>query len=70
MPDSFPARLTAGYTATYTVHGAPGDIVECRVGNASGTRSYSGNVDPHDGTGINLAVWGAKAAFKYLVVID
>jgi hypothetical protein len=70
MPDSSPAQLTAGSTATYTVHGAPGNVVECRVDNASGTRSYSGDVDQHDGTGINLAVWGAKVAFKYLVVID
>jgi Thrombospondin type 3 repeat len=70
MPDSSPAQLAAGSTATYTVHGAPGNTVECRVDSASGTRSYSGDVDQHDGTGINFAVWGAKATFKYLVVID
>jgi len=70
MPDSSPAQLAAGSTATYTVHGAPGTLVECRVDSASGTKSYSGNVDQHDGTGINLAVWGSKATFKYLVVID
>jgi hypothetical protein len=70
MPDSFPARLAAGDTATYTVHGASSNSVDCRVANASGTKSFSGSVDQHDGTGINFAVWGAKAAFKYLVVID
>jgi hypothetical protein len=35
----------------------------------SRTRSYSGSVDQDDETGINF-VWGAKAAFKYLVAID
>ena len=70
MPGGSPAPLTAGATATYTVHGAPGNVVECRVDNAGGTKSYSAGVDQHDGTGINLAVWGAKVTFKYLVVID
>jgi hypothetical protein len=70
MPDSFPSPLEAGHTATYTVHGAANNAVDCRVSSASGTKTYSRGVDQHDGTGINFAVWGAKAGFKYLVVID
>ena len=70
IPGGSPAPLTDSATATYTVHGAPGNVVECRVDNAGGTKNYAAGVDQHDGTGINLAVWGAKVAFKYLVVID
>lgn len=70
MPDSFTSALAAGYSATYTVHGVAGNAVDCSVNSQPGPRTYSGSVDPHPGTGINLAVWGAKASFRYLVVID
>lgn len=66
MPDSFSAQVANGHAETYTVHGGAGNLVECKVG----TRTYAANADRHDGTGINFAVWGAKASFKYLIVID
>jgi len=67
---SFTAPLTAGHTAIYTSHGGDGDAVDCQIGLGPQGVSYTGNVDQHDGTGINFAVWGARAAFRYLIVID
>jgi len=66
IPDGFTAQVANGHSEIYMAHGASGDVVECKVG----ARTYSANADHHDGTGINLAVWGAKASFKYLIVID
>jgi hypothetical protein len=70
MPDSFTSPLAANRTATYTVHGAAGNTVDCTVDASAGPMTYSADVDPHDGSGINFAVWGTRVAFKYLIVID
>lgn len=70
ISDGFTSPLAAGYTAMYTAHGAASNTVDCSVTSTPGIRTYSGDVDHHDGTGINLAVWGAKVGFKYLIVID
>lgn len=70
MSDSFTSQLAANHAATYTVHGDTGDSVECTVDRSPSVKTYAAKVDRHDGTSINFAVWGARIAFKYLVVID
>jgi hypothetical protein len=52
------------------VHHVPGSVsdYECAVSPSftySGTRSLTEG----DGTGINLAVWGVNASFRFLVAI-
>jgi hypothetical protein len=68
-PGTFDSPLAAGHAATYTVHSAADGAIECAV-DRNPPKTYAGNVGSHSGSGLNLAVWGAKAAFKYLIVID
>jgi hypothetical protein len=68
--ESFTSPLAVGHTASYTVHDPRRDRVDCGILSSSGSRVYAGDIDPHDGSGLNFAVWGAKVSFKYLVVID
>ena len=58
--------VTAGHVAIYTAHAPGGTVIDCAVGSTL----YTGSIGTQQGTGINLAVWGAKVGFQYLVVID
>lgn len=62
------AQVTAAHTAIYTSHGGAGaDDVDCKVD----AKTYAIQLDAnHAGRGLNLAVWGGKASFKYLIAID
>lgn len=65
------SSLAASHIVIYTVRGTPRrDDVECSVTSASGQRAFNGGIGRHDGSGINLAVWGSQVAFKYLIVIE
>lgn len=58
--------VTAGHTQRYTSRGVSGtNNISCRVGGID----YMTSTTAESGTGINFAVWGAVAAFDYLVVI-
>lgn len=63
------ATVQAGHAATYRVHRVSGSNHECVI-SPSTTYTRTVNLAEQDGTGINLAVWGATVAFDYLVVID
>jgi hypothetical protein len=66
--NGFTATVAAGHTATYTSHGgAASNAIDCKVDDRAYAEVQS---DAHNGGGINFAVWGARAAFKYLIVID
>jgi hypothetical protein len=59
------ATVAAGHTEDYTAHGAAGTLIDCTVGDSDFV------TDPGTlaGSGISFAVWGAKVAFRYLIVI-
>jgi hypothetical protein len=60
------AQVAVGHAQTYQAHADSSDNMNCTVGSMQ----YAEFVDSEPGTGINLAVWGAVAAFDYVIAID
>jgi hypothetical protein len=62
------AAVTANHVARYTVHHQGGTVYNC----TSNTSQFNGDLALQNtsGTGINFSVWGVRASFDYLIVIQ
>jgi len=60
------AQVAPGHAQTYQAHADSSDNMNCAVGSMQ----YTEFVDAEPGSGVNLAVWGAVAAFDYVIAID
>lgn len=68
LPLAMGAVVEPGHTVTYSVRRVDGDNYECRA--TPGTLFTGSATLDTEGTGINLAVWGATASFDYLIAIE